>query len=217
MSTASPPRGSRKMIDPLTISARFDRMPRIACEVTDLPEPDSPTTAKVRPGMTSKRDRAHGMDDAGIRVEVDAQVANAQKWLGAQGACPRQNAATPASLVARRSRFHPNVAAWRADDAGQEDSGCGNEVHAGPVAASESAGVRPRPRSRHHGRDDASGGRTARPAASSTKAVTRPIEPGLVGQAAAAAPVDRIPVRVRHDETFAGRSKRALPSTDRPR
>ena len=42
------------MIEPETMRARFDRMPRIDWAVTDLPDPDSPTTANVLPGMRSK-------------------------------------------------------------------------------------------------------------------------------------------------------------------
>ena len=54
MSTGgSPFAGSSNRIDPPPMRATFGRMRRIACAVTDLPEPDSPTSATVLPFGTS--------------------------------------------------------------------------------------------------------------------------------------------------------------------
>ncbi len=47
--TASGLRGSRSSMAPCSIRATLGRMPMIACATMDLPEPDSPTSAIVRP------------------------------------------------------------------------------------------------------------------------------------------------------------------------
>jgi hypothetical protein len=47
---------SSKRIFPRVMLAEGGRIRRIACAVTDLPDPDSPTSARVRPRCTS-RDR----------------------------------------------------------------------------------------------------------------------------------------------------------------
>ena len=49
MSTGSGATGSRNSIEPLTIWPRFGKRRSIVLAVTDLPDPDSPTTASVRP------------------------------------------------------------------------------------------------------------------------------------------------------------------------
>ena len=48
MSTSGKP-SRRRWMEPERMVAARGRMPMIACAVTDLPEPDSPTRATVRP------------------------------------------------------------------------------------------------------------------------------------------------------------------------
>ena len=58
--------------------ARLDRMPRIACAVTDLPEPEF---ADDREGSPRHEVEAHGPDrvnQPGIAFEVDAEISHAQ-------------------------------------------------------------------------------------------------------------------------------------------
>ena len=44
--------------------------------VTDLPEPDSPTMARISPASTSKLHVFDGMDDAALDGEVGAEVSH---------------------------------------------------------------------------------------------------------------------------------------------
>ena len=48
--------------------------------VTDLPEPDSPTTASVSPGSQRKRNVLDGFHQPGIGEEMRLQVADLQQW-----------------------------------------------------------------------------------------------------------------------------------------
>ena len=57
----------------------FGRMRRIACAVTDLPEPDSPTSATVLPCGMSKRQAVDGAESAGVGLEIDRQIADRQE------------------------------------------------------------------------------------------------------------------------------------------
>ena len=54
-------------------------MPRIACEITVLPEPLSPTSATVRSCWTSKLTPRTACDHALVGEEVDRQVADLQQ------------------------------------------------------------------------------------------------------------------------------------------
>ena len=65
---------------------------RIESAVTDLPQPDSPTSPTVSPARDVERDAVHGAGDAVLGVEVGAQVANGgaaaqpfSRWFGGRG------------------------------------------------------------------------------------------------------------------------------------
>ena len=49
--------------------------------VTDLPEPDSPTTASTSPAVQVEAHAVHGLDDAFLGRERDRQVLDLQEWL----------------------------------------------------------------------------------------------------------------------------------------
>ena len=51
----------------------------IAWAVTDLPEPDSPSTASVSPGVQVVRDAVDHLGDAVAGVELDVQVPHLQQ------------------------------------------------------------------------------------------------------------------------------------------
>ena len=51
-------------------------------EVTDLPEPDSPTIATTSPAVDGERDAVDGPHDAVLGAEADAQVVDREQRLG---------------------------------------------------------------------------------------------------------------------------------------
>ena len=53
--------------------------PMMAWLHTDLPEPDSPTSASVPPGGRRERDVVDGAQRAFVDAEVDGQVLDAQQ------------------------------------------------------------------------------------------------------------------------------------------
>ena len=55
--------------------------PMIAWLQTDLPEPDSPTSASVPPGGNRERHVVDGPQDAFMHPELDGQVLDAQQIL----------------------------------------------------------------------------------------------------------------------------------------
>ena len=44
------------------------------CTVTDLPQPDSPTMARVWPAKHVKADTAHRLNDTSVGLEIDVQI-----------------------------------------------------------------------------------------------------------------------------------------------
>ena len=50
------------------------RIPKIALVVTDFPEPDSPTMARVSPSNSLKSSAADGLDLSVIGTEGDSQI-----------------------------------------------------------------------------------------------------------------------------------------------
>ena len=90
--------GSLKKIDPPVMLALAGRMPRIACEITVLPEPLSPTTASVRFGWHVERHARHGLDLALVGLERDAQIADRQQRLAHR---PSLNSEAAVASVAR--------------------------------------------------------------------------------------------------------------------
>ena len=52
----------------------------IALTITDLPEPDSPTTPSVSPQSELERDPVDGPDRAPRRVEVHLEVLDVDQW-----------------------------------------------------------------------------------------------------------------------------------------
>ena len=55
--------------------------PMIAWLQTDLPEPDSPTSARVPPGGMEKETLSTARSDALVDAELDGQVLDAQQIL----------------------------------------------------------------------------------------------------------------------------------------
>ena len=52
--------------------------------VTDLPEPDSPTTATTSPRLTVEGDAVDGLDDAFVGGEADLQVVDGKQCVAHQ-------------------------------------------------------------------------------------------------------------------------------------
>ena len=99
--------GSLKKIDPPVILALAGRMPRMACEITVLPEPLSPTTASVRLGVHVERHAADRLDLALVGRERDAQIADRQQRLGhrpSPNSVPALSRALPAGDLHQRQK-----------------------------------------------------------------------------------------------------------------
>ena len=73
----------------------MSRMPMIAWAVTDLPEPDSPSTASVSPAVDGVADAVDGLDDALAGVELHVQVVDVEQ----RTRCPRSPAGNSSSDV----------------------------------------------------------------------------------------------------------------------
>ena len=69
------------LIDPVILAVAGCR-PMIASEVTDLPEPDSPTIAMVSPAAKVEGQAADGADRSGLGRERDVQVGDLQHGPG---------------------------------------------------------------------------------------------------------------------------------------
>ena len=67
-------------------------MPRIDCEITDLPEPLSPTRATVWPDWNREAHAPDRLDHALVGEEVDRQVLDLQERCG-HGAPPNRSPA----------------------------------------------------------------------------------------------------------------------------
>ena len=51
----------------------------IDCATTDLPEPDSPTSATVPPGRDAERHAVDRLHRAGVDVEINLQIPDREK------------------------------------------------------------------------------------------------------------------------------------------
>ena len=76
-------RGShrRRLTSPLTLAVGGSS-PRIASDVTDLPEPDSPTIPRVSARVKVEADVVDGVHDPVVGLELDRQVADRQHGFG---------------------------------------------------------------------------------------------------------------------------------------
>ena len=79
---------AKRISPPVTKPGGVSRMPMMACAVTDFPEPDSPSTARVSPSRRREVDPVDGLGHAIPGAELDAQFVDLQQHsvLGLPGA-----------------------------------------------------------------------------------------------------------------------------------
>ena len=100
-------------------------------EVTDLPDPDSPTMASTSPRWTSKLSPSTALTIAGLGVEGRAQVAHRQQRpLGRS-----ERVSAPSSPHLRVERVAQAVADEHEAEHGQEDGEAGEEQHVGALVS----------------------------------------------------------------------------------
>ena len=97
-STSSP---SSSTSPAVAVSSRGSR-PMTAWAVTDLPEPDSPTTHTISPAPTEKRDVLDGMGAVRAARQADREAFDGEDGRGCRPSAPHTRLAKRGSSVSRR-------------------------------------------------------------------------------------------------------------------